>query len=84
MKATKQVKIEGTTFENSFGRLVSSDGTYYVVSLQDKETLYRFTRCFSKKTLKAVGYNHLTLDLDYFKPSKPAGRAAELIKEFLK
>jgi len=50
----KQIKLEGTenTTYNQFAQLVSESNKFYFVSIQDKETLYRHTRAFSKKTLK--------------------------------
>jgi hypothetical protein len=52
----KQVRLSGTqnTNYNQFAQLVGETNKFYVISLQEKETLYRHNRCFSKKTLKCV------------------------------
>lgn len=52
----KQVKLIGTegTNTNQFAQIISETDKFYHVSLQDKLTLERHTRAFSKRTLKCV------------------------------
>jgi|APGre2960657404_1045060.scaffolds.fasta_scaffold341106_2 hypothetical protein len=51
---TTQIKLNGTigTNYNQFAQIVKESNKFYFVSIQDKITLDRITRAFSKKTLK--------------------------------
>tara|TARA_R110000822_G_scaffold309281_2_gene438504 strand:+ start:143 stop:355 length:213 start_codon:yes stop_codon:yes gene_type:complete len=52
MKNTKRVRLTGNSNYNNICSIVRETKAYFILSLQNVETLERHDRAFSKKTLK--------------------------------